>query len=395
MQLTELSLWNFRNYGRLHLELEGDLFLLVGANAQGKTNLLEAIGLLVTGRSPRTSRHRDLVRWGETHGGVRARARRRHSSVEVEVRLQVDGPRTLLVHGKPVSRTSQLLGQLHAVFFFPDDLQMVKGSPALRRRFLDLQLSQVNRAYRERLVAYQRILRQRNALLAQGLSGRETAARLSPWDQQLAEVGGRLMAQRAQAVAALSRRAQEVHQQISGGRERLILTYRPFWATAAEGGEGAGAGEEALGPDAGAEPPADPEWWSERLEEEIQRRRGEEIYRRSTLVGPQRDDLDIWIDGRPARSFASQGQQRTVVLACKMAEVEYICEQTGEAPLLLLDDVFSELDERRRTQLLETVGSQGQTFVTSTTPDVYGHWRGLKACLFEIHQGTLTRRDWP
>lgn len=388
MQLTELSLWNFRNYGRLHLELEGDLFLLVGANAQGKTNLLEAIGLLVTGRSPRTSRQRDLVRWGETHGGVKARARRRQSSVEVEVRLQVDGPRTLLVQGKPVSRTSELLGELHAVFFFPDDLQMVKGSPALRRRFLDLQLSQVSRTYRERLVAYQRILRQRNALLAQGLSGRETAARLVPWDQQLVEVGGRLMAQRAEAVAALSQRARQVHGRISGGREELSLTYRPFWMS---GGE---EDEEANRPHQLPASEADPGWWVQRLQEELDRRRGEEIYRRITLVGPQRDDVDIWIDGRPARIFGSQGQQRTVVLACKMAEVEYIREQTGESPLLLLDDVFSELDERRRAQLLEAVGSQGQTFVTSTTPDVYGHWRGLRARLFEIHQGTLTERDW-
>lgn len=377
MRLESLSLRHFRNYTRLHLELDGDLFLFLGANGQGKTNLLEAVGLVVTGRSPRASRYHDVIQWGEEEASVKARARRLDSPVEVEVRLRRRGPHTFLLQGKPVSRTSELLGQIWAVFFFPDDLQLVKGGPALRRRLLDMQLVQLKAAYRERLLAYQRVVRQRNALLADLRPGREALQRLLPWDEHMVRLGSYVMRERAAAVARLAPEARRAYRDVSGGAEELHVAYRPFWSDS----EGEGGEPEEL--------PADPEAWEERFRQELERHRGREIARRTTLVGPQRDDVDLLLDGRPARAFASQGQQRSIVLALKAAEVVHLHQETGEPPLLLLDDVFSELDEGRRRRLLQAAGPRAQVFITGTGIDPWPRPEGLVVRAFAIEGGTV------
>lgn len=389
MRLESLSLRQFRNYGSLDITLDGDLFLLLGANGQGKTNLLEAIGLVVTGRSPRTNRYQELIRWGHDMGIVKARAVRRDSPIEVEVRLRAQGPHSFFVQGKAVRRTSEVLGHIRAVFFFPDDLQLVKGGPALRRRFLDLQLTQLKAAYRERLISYQRVLKQRNAVLADARPGEDLTARLAPWDEQLVALGAYIMEQRAAAIRYLAERAVVAYHDVSGGKERLDLAYRPFWLTEP-------AAPASLSSDEAADAlPGDAAAWRTRFREAMERRRGEEIARRMTLVGPQRDDFDIYLNGRPARSFASQGQQRSIVLALKVAEVDHLDAETGEPPLLLLDDVFSELDHQRRLRLLEAVGPRGQVFITATGLDAWPEADPLRVKIFDVISGTVRERPCP
>lgn len=417
MRLERIRLRNFRNYRHLDLSLDGDFLLFVGANGQGKTNLLEAVGLLVTGRSPRASRYQDLIRWGEEEATVWARATRHDSPVEVEIRLRAGGRHGFFLQGKPVQRTSELLGEIQAVFFFPDDLQLVKGGPALRRRFLDLQLAQLKAAYRDRLIAYQRVLRQRNVLLAEGrgqgrfsgsrfLPGESLTERLAPWDEQLVRLGAYLMRERARAVLQLAPEAQKAYEAISGAAETLRLAYRPFWAqgegesgTEEEGAPFSSQGwrEEERGAGGGElDPEADEALWRERFWQVLEERRREEMARGLTLVGPQRDDVDLYLDQRPARVFASQGQQRSLVLALKAAEVQHLHRETGEPPLLLLDDVFSELDAGRRRRLLEAVGPRVQVFMTATGrdayPDAVDH-QGRPVRVFEIRAGTVTGKE--
>jgi DNA replication and repair protein RecF len=341
--LSSLILKGFRNYADLHVEFSPGLNAVFGDNAQGKTNLLEAVYFLATGKSHRTSHDQELIREGSPAALARATVVRKTGELSLELALSAESRKQLKINGIPERKIAKLVGNLAAVFFSPDDLQLVKGPPAGRRRFLDLELSQLSQNYLYYLMTFNRALAQRNTVLKQDPVD---PAFLSVYDEQLVASGAQLIARRAEAVNRLTAIAGEYHHVLSEGREKLVLEYQ---SQAADPGQ----------------TPAVPEV-TDRLQALMRARQREEIRRQVTLIGPHRDDVAFWIDNRDARLYASQGQQRTAVLALKLAELQFMAEQLGEYPVLLLDDVASELDPTRRHYLLNAMQEGIQTFVSCT-----------------------------
>jgi DNA replication and repair protein RecF len=353
VRVTHVSLHEYRNYHELVLPITANLVIFVGANAQGKTNLLEAIYYLATARSFRTANDQDLIGWQAEQAQAACRVERELGEADISIRLQRDKPKIITVNGQHLRRHGDLFGYLNVVTFTPDDLQLIKGSPAERRRFLDMELTQVSPTYRHDLAAYNRILKQRNNLLRTLAEQRGSADMLAVWDEQLIETGSRLMVKRAEAVLRLSELGRYVHHDLTNGKETLSIRYRPFFAKPQE-----------LAPEEGA-------WESlvrvqDRFRVEMRRLRAAEMGRGQSLVGPQRDDLEFLVNDYDVRSFGSQGQQRSAVLSCKLAEIEFMRSEISEYPVLLLDDVMSELDAQRRHYFLNMVNGLVHTFITTT-----------------------------
>lgn len=366
MHLSRLHLRHFRSYSELTEEFSPRYNLLVGPNGAGKTNILEAIFLLATARSHRASRDQELVQWGADLFRIQADIVKAHTTLRLDLAYERDRRKQLRINGQPEAKISNLIGRLNVVLFAPEDLQLVKGAPALRRRFLDIELAQVSPAYFHHLQQYQRTLTQRNAVLRKGPAS--AAGVLAVFDEPLIEHGCELIRRRAEAVAALEPLAAAHHWQISGGQEVLKLTY-----------------ESALYPSA-SEPPSD---LPDRFREHLAARRHVEEIRGTTVVGPHRDDLQVSLNGHDARQFASQGQQRSAVLSLKLAELAFIAAHVGEAPVLLLDDVTSELDADRRSLLVQAIAADVQTFITTTgLDDVDQRWLEGGA-VFTVTDGEL------
>lgn len=354
MQVTHVSLQAYRNYASLTFPVTSNLCVFVGENAQGKTNLLESIYYVATARSFRTVRDEELVAWNAAEAVIGCTIQRDDGESEVHIRIPRDKPKVLSVNGQTIRRHADLFGYLNVVTFSPDDLQLVKGSPAERRHFLDIELAQVSPTYRHDLTAYNRVLRQRNNLLHDIVERRSSVDMLDAWDEQLLQIGSRIMAKRAEATLRLSSLGQFVHHDITQGAEQLAIRYRPFFARPNESEPETGAWESQVRV-------------QERFRTDMNRLRQAELARGQTLIGPQRDDLEFLVNGYDVRSFGSQGQQRTAVLSCKLAEIEFMRSETGEYPVLLLDDVMSELDANRCRYFLKTVSGRVQTFITTTS----------------------------
>ncbi|MEW8979707.1 MAG: DNA replication/repair protein RecF [Symbiobacterium sp.] len=367
MYLASLQLDAFRNYNSLSVQFSPGLNVLYGDNAQGKTNLLEAIHFLATGRSHRTSRDQDLIMEGRPALRARAEVVRKTGSIEVELNYGLETRKQLKINGVPERKIARLVGSLAVVFFSPDDLQLLKGPPSGRRRFLDLELSQISQNYLHHLMTYNRLVNQRNTLLKQPTVD---AHLLAVYDDQLVETAAQLIVRRAEAVRRLSPLAAHFHALLSDGREDLRLAY-----------QSQGVDEEGQ---------ADLDSVAARLRRALASLQGEERRRQVTLVGPHRDDIAIWVAGRDARLYASQGQQRTAVLALKLAELQFMTEEIGEAPVLLLDDVASELDPNRRNYLLAAVQEGVQSFITCTDlEDLMARQWPAGHRLFRVQSGTV------
>ncbi len=370
MVLEKLRLRHFRNYASLDFEPSPGRNILAGNNGQGKTNILEAVYLCGTGSSYRTRRDTELIRWGDLGFYAAGSFKRRDGALLVEVACSQDTGKTIRVNGASQESVLDHIGAANVVVFGPDDLRMIKGAPVERRRFLDTEVSSLDARYRRDLFTYRRVLAQRNALLktARGARARDIGTALEVWDEQLVAAGARLVARRAEVVSRLSRLSEIVHRRLSSGG-RLELVYRPSFAV---------SGAEAVGRIA------------EAYLRELLRRRAEEAQRCATLVGPHRDELSFTVDGVDMRVFGSQGQQRAVLLSVRLAELELIREEVGEEAILLLDDVFSELDPEKRARLLECIDARVQTLVTTTDgPSPDGAFEGAR--LFRISQGRLER----
>jgi DNA replication and repair protein RecF len=339
LRLLSLALRNYRNYARLDLDPGEGLNLFLGANGQGKTNLLESVALLALSSSPRARREAELVGPLAPEARVSGVVERGGAPSEIRMSVRLEGERArrrIEVDGQP-RRAVDLPGLCRVTLFWPDDLDLVKAGPEHRRRLLNQMLVQVRPGYARCLSRYGRVVEQRNSLLKQVAAGEAPTAELEGWDVQLADLGGELAAARREAVRALAPEAVVNHAAISGG-ERLEVSY--------------------------AGPPDD-------LAGALAAARWEDVRRGVSTVGPHRDDLVLRLDGRDARAFASQGQQRTIVVSLKLAEAEVVTRFTGERPILLLDDVLSELDAERRRALLERVGEPGQVIVTSVEADPF------------------------
>lgn len=378
MVLERLWLQDFRNYPALEVAWGPGLNLIFGPNAAGKTNLLEAVYLLATGRSHRGAHDPELVRWGAPGYAVRGRAHRAAGALEVAVRYTSQPPRKeVRLNGAPQQRLADLVGRLQAVCFSPDDLAVVKGPPGRRRRFFDTLLAQAFPRYRDGLLHYAQVHAQRNAAL-RDLAGRRLNAELlgllEVWDGQLSEAAGPLMARRASATRQLEALADAAHRSLAGDGPRLRLEYVPaLERDAARAATPQGlTGPASLGYTQSA-PPADERAEAARLADRCRAALAEDprgdIRRGATPVGPHRDEWRIWLDDVDLRSFGSQGQHRTAALALKLAERAYLEAVSGEPPLLLLDDVLSELDAGRRERLLAVAGGTHQTLLTATSAE--------------------------
>lgn len=349
MRIHRLDIKDFRNYHQARLMLPAGLVLILGPNGAGKTNLMEAVGVAATGRSPRGAADGELIRHGAGGCSVQVEARHRRGTTEVEVTIASPGTKRLLLNGSPVRRRSDLLGHLPLVTFFPDDLALVKGTPSGRRRFLDLLIAQCRPRHAVEVQQYAAVLRQRNSLLGdirRGHSGKDLA---DLFDEQLVRTGASVITRRLHFMKELEDAGAPIQQAVGG--EALGLVY-------ALAGRDTRTVETAylLSEDELA-------GWAH---EQLRQLREEEIRRGYTLWGPHRDDLVILLDGRNARMYASQGQQRTVVLAFKMSEIQLLTRVHGETPLVILDDVLSELDDRRTQALLDHLNEVEQVFITAT-----------------------------
>lgn len=351
--ITRLRVHAFRNYAEATVRFGPGLNIIHGLNAQGKTNLLEAIATLALTRSPRATTTGDLLLWGRDEGLAEADIERPPANVTLAARFQRDPVSgrvtcTAIIDGKPRAARS-VLGVCPVVLFWPEDLALVRGGPEGRRRFLDVILAQTDPQSAEHMSRYRRVLEQRNALLHQLRAGGSGRDALNGFTSELARHGAWLARARTRLVVALAPLAAAALHDLSGRREHIALRYAP-------------AHSDAIPDDLAAAEQA--------LLDTLRLRAAEEIARGITLAGPHRDDVAIDLDDRAARGSASQGQQRSIVLACKLAEVRYLQDTAGVAPVILLDDVLSELDPGRRAQLLTLLaaGGNNQVFVTTAEP---------------------------
>ena len=330
MELQHLTCRDFRCFEQVDFHPQPGMNVILGANAVGKTSLLEAILFLATSKSHRTGTESDLVRHGTPGFRLEAAVRRRDREVHLETTWW-EGAKRVKVNSVAQTRVSDLLGKANVVFFSPEDTAMVRGAASERRRFLDMALSQVDATYLNALQRYRQVLRQRNELLRQP---RRDPGFLDAWDEQLAAYAAPIAKGRAAFLERLGHRAAEAYACIADG-EAFEVAYRP--SASSEHG----------------------------LRETLRRRRDSDLKHGTTSTGPHRDDIDFSIAGRSARVFASQGQQRTATLAVKLAELDLARERVGEYPILLLDEVFSELDRRRAERLLERVQGGPQCLITT------------------------------
>jgi DNA replication and repair protein RecF len=350
--IVRLRVHCFRNYAEATVRFGPGLNVVHGQNAQGKTNLLEAIATLALTRSPRTTSSGDLLLWSEDGALAEADVARPPADVTLSVRFQRDPStgrvsRVTAVDGKPRPARA-LLGVCPVVLFWPEDLALVRGGPDGRRRFLDVILAQTDRQAVAHMSRYRRVLEQRNALLHQFRQGAGARDSLSSFTGELAHHGAWLGLARSRLVDALAPLAAQSLHDLSGERERISLRYAPAHV---------------------ASIPDSVEAAEQLLLETLRNRAAEEVARGITLAGPHRDDIAFDLDGRAARGTASQGQQRSIVLACKLAEVRYLQDSAGVAPVILLDDVLSELDPERRGRLLALLAAGAhQVLVTTTEP---------------------------
>ena len=367
MRIESITLKNYRNYTEAHIVPCDSVTVFTGDNAQGKTNILEAVYLCCTGRSHRTTRDKELIRSGEECAYVSVSGRRKDGVHDVDIAVSNTEGRRIKVCGRQLSRSGELLGHITGVLFAPEDLRMVKDGPVMRRRFIDMELSQLRPSYYYALQKYNRALKQRGALLRECSVKGNYPDTLDMWDEALADSGSVIMLMRDEFVKHLARRAEQIHTSVADDREKLAVTYEP---------------DVRMGSDA-AEVRAN-------LLEALKNSRAADIRRLTTGAGPHRDDMGVFVNGMDARAYGSQGQVRTCALSIKLSEIEIMKQDSGEMPVLMLDDVMSELDPSRRRLLISYLDGV-QTFVTCTDrEDLAGAQIGK---LFEVKNAVLTEKE--
>jgi len=374
MYLSSLHIQQFRNYIDQTVTFTTPKTVIVGNNAQGKSNLLEAVLLLATLRSHRVSKDRDLVRNGEAIAEIKATCQRSHGGgypIDLTMRMRSSGKRSLQVNGISQAKNLDFLGNINAVMFSSLDLDLVRGSPESRRSWLDAVLIQLEPIYINLLQQYNQVLRQRNALLKSIKQGHilYDPQQMALWDAQLVTTGTRLMRRRSRLLERLAPIAQYWHQAISGGDEYLEITYLPKFTFTAND---------------------DVAKIHQDFFAAILQKNAIEQYQGSSLLGPHRDEVLLTINQTPAREYGSQGQQRTLVLALKLAELELLESVIGEPPLLLLDDVLAELDLKRQDHLLNAIGDRIQTVITTTHLGSFDAQWLNSARIFQVEKGSIS-----
>ncbi|PLT33222.1 DNA replication/repair protein RecF [Bacillus sp. V5-8f] len=370
MYIEKLNLKNYRNYPELEISFENNVNVILGENAQGKTNVMESIFVLAMAKSHRTSNDKDLIRWDEEYAKIEGRIHKRHTSIPLELVISKKGKKAKSNHIEQ-QKLSQYVGTMNVVMFAPEDLHLVKGSPQVRRRFIDMEIGQVSPVYLHDMSQYQKILQQRNHYLKLLQIKKQTdTAMLDVLTEQFIQYAARIIEKRYQFLSLLQDWAEPIHSGISRNLEQLKIEYKPSLDVSES---------------------MDLTKMIEEFEDKFDKIRSREIERGVTLIGPHRDDLVFFVNGRDVQTFGSQGQQRTTALSLKLAEIELIHSEIGEYPILLLDDVLSELDDYRQSHLLNTIQGKVQTFVTTTSTDGIDHQTLRDASTFYVAQGALSK----
>lgn len=373
MYLGRFKQSGFRNLAPLDLEFDPHVNVFLGENAQGKTNLLEAIYFLALSRSHRTSNDREMIAFGQDFASLAGRVHKRQLDLDLRIVISKKG-KSAWVNRVEQARLSKYVGHLNAILFSPEDLELVKGAPSLRRRFMDLEFGQINPEYLYFASQYRQLLQQRNNYLKQ-LARRQASDQvlLGVLTEQVATAASELIWRRYRYLADLNRYAAEAYRDISGQREELRVLYRP-------------SAKEITAAD-------HPAQIKQKLLDRFAEIADDELRRATTQLGPHRDDLEFQLDGKNAHLFASQGQQRTIALSLKLAEIQLIKQLTGEEPILLLDDVMSELDQNRQAALLNFIHGQTQTFITTTDLDGISQEIVKQPRIFYIHSGQIIEKE--
>lgn len=368
MHIQQLELRNYRNYEKLNIEFDDKINVIIGENAQGKTNLMEAIYVLAFTRSHRTPREKELIQWEKEYAKIEGRITKRNQSIPVEIVVSTKGKKAK-VNRLEQRRLSDYIGAMNVVMFAPEDLTLVKGPPQIRRRFIDMELGQIQPTYIYHLGQYQKILKQRNHLLKQ-MQRRERPdfTMLEVLTEQLAQHASILLEKRFVFLELLRKWAKPIHHGISRELEDLEIRY------SATIGVSEGTNKEKI---------------EQEYNDKFRLIREKELERGTTLIGPHRDDLLFYVNGKDVQTFGSQGQQRTTALSVKLAEIELISQEVGEYPILLLDDVLSELDDFRQSHLLNTIQGRVQTFVSTTSVNGIHHETLSQAELFRVKDGKI------
>ncbi|MEK4483996.1 DNA replication/repair protein RecF [Psychrobacillus sp. FSL H8-0484] len=368
MYIERLELKNFRNYDSIELDFSSKINVLIGENAQGKTNLMESLYVLSMAKSHRTSNDKELIRWEADYGKIKGNIQKKYGRLPLELILSKKGKKAKVNHLEQ-TRLSNYIGQLNVVMFAPEDLYLVKGSPQVRRRFLDMEIGQISPVYLHDLLQFQKVLKQRNHILKQhqGKSNLKDVM-FEVYTEQYIDAAVKVIKKRFQFMELLQKWAEPIHFGISRELEKLTVSYDSTTGIKAN--------------------------WSDsemkaHLEKKLFDSQKRELERGVTLTGPHRDDLQFFVNDYDVQTYGSQGQQRTTALSLKLAEIELIKQEVGEAPVLLLDDVLSELDDYRQSHLLNTIQGDVQTFVTTTSVEGIAHETIQHAKMFHVEQGAV------
>ena len=356
MVIKSLKLKNYRNYDLLDMKFDPNTNILYGDNAQGKTNILEAIYLSGTTKSHRGTKDRDIIQFGYDESHIETMIEKKGINFQIDMHLKKNSPKGIAIDKVPIRRASELFGIVYFVFFSPEDLNIIKEGPAGRRRFIDLELSQLDKIYLSNLSNYNRIINQRNSLLKDIYGQKNLMETLDIWDMQLVSYGTKILERRKEFINQVNKIISDIHYKLTGGKEKISLIY-----------------EDSTG--------------NMSLENVQKKNRERDIRMKSTSAGPHRDDVCFVTDkGLDIRKFGSQGQQRTAALSLKLSEIELVKRVIGDTPVLLLDDVLSELDKHRQNYLLDNIYDI-QTIITCTGLDEFVNNRFSINKIFHIKDG--------
>lgn len=357
MIIKSLELKNFRNYRDLNISFDEGTNILYGDNAQGKTNVLESLYLSGTSKSHKGSKDKEMILFDADEAHIRTVVEKNEMENQIDLHLKKNSSKGIAVNKIPIRRAGDLFGILNIVFFSPEDLNIIKDGPSRRRRFLDMELSQIDRIYLDDLTKYNKILKQRNQLLKDIYFRPDLESTLSVWDEQLVSYGKKIIERRQQFLGELNEIVVDIHENISGGKEKMVLMY---------------------------EPSCD----AEQLASALKGAREKDLKMGMTSFGPHRDDISFLVNGTDIRKYGSQGQQRTSALSLKLAEIELVKRLIHDTPVLLLDDVLSELDGNRQNYLLNSINDI-QTIITCTGLDEFVKNRFHINKVFYVKDGTI------
>ena len=361
MIIKSLKLKDYRNYDLLNIEFDKATNIFYGDNAQGKTNILEAVYLSGTTKSHRGTKDRDLIKFDCDESHIETIIEKNGVPFQIDMHLKKNSPKGIAINRIPIRKATELFGLMNFVFFSPEDLNIIKNGPSERRRFMDLELSQLDRVYLKDLASYNRIVNQRNKLLKDVYFQNDLIDTLDVWDMQLVTYGERIIARRKKFIEEVNEIIADIHFRLTGGKERIRLSYE------------SSCGAFSLG-------------------EAVARNREKDIRTKSTSAGPHRDDICFYVSDIDIRRFGSQGQQRTAALSLKMSEIELVKMIIKDTPVLLLDDVLSELDKNRQNYLLDSIHDI-QTLITCTGMDEFVNHRFAINKIFHVQAGHVTNEN--